>query len=129
MAQPTKTQYYDDVVVVCTNGDFEYVLGMTIPELTIDVCGRSHPFYTGQKGALVDTAGRIDRFQARLGRMDQQVSAKKDKTKKSRKFKQTLADLNQSSDDKKPVKQSKKKVEATTQARQSESELKIPEIA
>jgi large subunit ribosomal protein L31 len=117
MAQPTKTKYYDDVVVVCTNGGYEYVLGMTLPELTIDVCGQSHPFYTGKEGTLIDTAGRIDRFQARLNRMNQQTSGKKDKTKKSRKFKQSLADLNESTD------QPKK---STTKAKKPKAE---PEVA
>ena len=30
-------------------------------DLSVDVCGACHPFYTG-KQRLVDTAGRIDRF-------------------------------------------------------------------
>lgn len=126
MAQPTKTKYYDDVVVVCTNGGYEYVLGMTLPELTIDVCGQSHPFYTGKEGALIDTAGRIDRFQARLNRMNQQATTKKDKTKKSRKFKQTLADLNQSSDDQADdnTNQSKSK-KASKKVEKPESEVKL----
>lgn len=93
MAKATKTKYYNDVVVICTNGGYEYVLGMTLPSLTIDVCGQSHPFYTG-KETFIDTTGRIDRFQARLSAMNnKQIS--KEKTKKARKFKQTLADLNE----------------------------------
>ncbi len=95
MAKPTKTKYYDDVVVVCTNGDYQYVLGMTMPELTIDVCGQSHPFYTG-KETLIDTAGRIDRFAERLKKMQAQSGSGKNKNKKNRKFKQSLAELNQS---------------------------------
>lgn len=36
----------------------------TVDEITVDVCSQCHPFYTG-KQKLVDTAGRVDRFQAR----------------------------------------------------------------
>ncbi len=94
MAKPTKTKYYDNVVVVCNNGGFEYVLGLTLPRLTIDVCGRSHPFYTG-KESLVDTAGRVQKFEERLKKAQDQ-NHKLQKTKKARKFKLTLAELNQS---------------------------------
>jgi large subunit ribosomal protein L31 len=33
----------------------------TNPELHLDICSQCHPFYTG-KQKLMDTAGRIDRF-------------------------------------------------------------------
>lgn len=36
----------------------------TVDTITVDVCSQCHPFYTG-KQKLVDTAGRVDRFQAR----------------------------------------------------------------
>jgi large subunit ribosomal protein L31 len=32
----------------------------------LDVCSQCHPFYTG-KQKIVDTAGRIDRFNKRFG--------------------------------------------------------------
>ncbi len=34
---------------------------------SIDICSKCHPFYTG-KQKLMDTAGRIDRFNKRYGR-------------------------------------------------------------
>ena len=33
----------------------------------VEICSACHPFYTG-KQKLVDTAGRIDRFQRKYGR-------------------------------------------------------------
>ncbi len=33
-------------------------------EMSIEVCSECHPFYTG-KGKLVDTAGRVEKYQAR----------------------------------------------------------------
>ncbi len=35
-------------------------------DIHLDVCGACHPFYTG-KQKIVDTAGRIDRFNKRFG--------------------------------------------------------------
>ena len=34
---------------------------------SLDICSACHPFYTG-KQKLMDTAGRIDRFNKRYGR-------------------------------------------------------------
>jgi large subunit ribosomal protein L31 len=36
-------------------------------ELHVELCSECHPFYTG-KQKLVDTGGRIDRFERRYGR-------------------------------------------------------------
>lgn len=39
----------------------------TIGDQHIDICSACHPFYTG-KQKLVDTAGRIERFNKKYGR-------------------------------------------------------------
>jgi large subunit ribosomal protein L31 len=36
----------------------------TVSEITVEICSNCHPFYTG-KQKLIDTAGRVDRFNAR----------------------------------------------------------------
>jgi large subunit ribosomal protein L31 len=36
----------------------------TKPELRVEICSNCHPFYTG-KQKLVDTGGRVERFQRR----------------------------------------------------------------
>lgn len=38
----------------------------TVGDMNIEICSACHPFYTG-KQKLVDTAGRIDRFNKRYG--------------------------------------------------------------
>ncbi|MDR1679846.1 MAG: type B 50S ribosomal protein L31 [Prevotellaceae bacterium] len=38
--------------------------GETLPLIKIDISSTSHPFYTG-KSNLVDTAGRVDKFNSR----------------------------------------------------------------
>jgi large subunit ribosomal protein L31 len=37
----------------------------TKPELNVEICSQCHPFYTG-KQKVVDTGGRVARFQRRL---------------------------------------------------------------
>ena len=39
------------------------------PELRVELCSECHPFYTG-KQKLVDTGGRVERFQRRYAKSD-----------------------------------------------------------
>jgi large subunit ribosomal protein L31 len=41
--------------------------GNTYPLVDVDVSSASHPFYTG-KSRVLDTAGRVERFNQRYGR-------------------------------------------------------------
>ena len=50
--------------VRCSCGD-EFQTRSTKPELHVEICSECHPFYTG-KQKLLDTGGRVERFQRRL---------------------------------------------------------------
>ena len=50
--------------VRCSCGN-EFETRSTKPELHVEICSECHPFYTG-KQKLVDTGGRVERFQRRL---------------------------------------------------------------
>lgn len=52
--------------VTCSCGN-TFTTRSTEPELHVELCSECHPFYTG-KQKLVDTGGRIDRFERRYGR-------------------------------------------------------------
>ena len=52
---------YQQVNVHCACGE-TCTTGSTKKELRVEICSKCHPFFTG-KQKLVDTAGRIDRFQ------------------------------------------------------------------
>lgn len=54
---------YIDTKVVCLGCNTTFDSKSTLPEITVDICSECHPFYTG-KQKLVDTAGRVDRFNA-----------------------------------------------------------------
>ena len=48
-----------------SNGD---MFLSTYPVVKVEISSTSHPFYTG-KSKLVDTAGRVDRFMNRYGKL------------------------------------------------------------
>ena len=54
---------YNSVKVTCACGN-SFQTRSTKKEISVDVCGACHPFYTG-KQRLMDTQGRIDRFRRR----------------------------------------------------------------
>ncbi|RII20189.1 50S ribosomal protein L31 type B [Streptomyces sp. YIM 130001] len=45
----------------------EWEDGITYPVVDVEISSASHPFYTGTARVL-DTAGRVDRFERRYGR-------------------------------------------------------------
>ncbi|WP_028534859.1 50S ribosomal protein L31 [Paludibacterium yongneupense] len=58
---------YTDVTVNCSCGN-QFVTRSTMSKDTfhIEVCSSCHPFYTG-KQKIVDTAGRVDKFNQKFG--------------------------------------------------------------
>ena len=42
--------------------------GATYPLFKCDITSQTHPFYTGEQGKIVDTAGRVDRFRQKFGK-------------------------------------------------------------
>lgn len=58
---------YKAIKVSCSCGNtFETASTLGQEELHLEVCAKCHPFYTG-KQKIVDTAGRVDRFQQKYG--------------------------------------------------------------
>ena len=55
---------YVDTMISCICGNVVQTRS-TVPDLHVEVCSACHPFYTG-KQKVVDTGGRIDRFQKRF---------------------------------------------------------------
>ena len=56
---------YHKVLVTCACGN-QFETYSTKPDIRLELCSACHPFFTG-KQKLVDTAGRIERFQRRYG--------------------------------------------------------------
>lgn len=73
-------QYYTDATIVCANCKKEFKLGNTQESIQVEVCSNCHPFYTGKK-MLLDTEGRVDKFQQK--RAAAKPIVKKDRKKKT----------------------------------------------
>ncbi len=75
MRKEIHPEYYPKASVTCSCGN-TFELGATVPEFRVDICSNCHPLYTGKK-KLVDTAGRVERFQTRMSRVQQLQKGKK----------------------------------------------------
>jgi large subunit ribosomal protein L31 len=56
---------YGEATVTCACGE-TFKTGSVKKELRVEICSKCHPFFTG-KQKLVDTGGRVERFQKRYG--------------------------------------------------------------
>ena len=56
---------YGPAVIRCACGNVIETRS-TKSDISVDVCSACHPLFTGQQ-KLVDTAGRIDKFQKKFG--------------------------------------------------------------
>jgi len=65
---------YNDVTVTCACGN-TFQTRSTGGDLHIEICSECHPFFTG-KQKLVDTAGRVDRFNKRYQRSAAEAGTK-----------------------------------------------------
>jgi len=57
---------YRKATVRCSCGD-TFETRSTKADLHVEICSNCHPFYTG-KQKLVDSGGRVERFQRRYGK-------------------------------------------------------------
>lgn len=77
MKQGIHPQYYLDATTRCACGEV-FTIPATIQSMDVEICSHCHPFYTGAK-RMVDSAGRVERFKARLQKTEQLKKTKKGK--------------------------------------------------
>jgi large subunit ribosomal protein L31 len=73
---------YVDAEIRCACGNVIKTRS-TKPVIVVGICNACHPFYTGQQ-KLVDTAGRVDKFQQRQAKTQALQAALAEKKKKKR---------------------------------------------
>jgi len=56
---------YQPTTIKCACGEI-IETGSTKKDIKIEICSKCHPFYTG-KQKLVDTSGRVDKFNRKFG--------------------------------------------------------------
>lgn len=57
---------YETCAVRCACGE-TFETRSTRNALRVDICSKCHPFYTGKR-QMIDTGGRVDRFNRRFNR-------------------------------------------------------------
>ena len=88
-------QFFTDVQVTCSCGN-SFTTGSTKQNISVEVCAKCHPFYTGEQRFL-DSKGNVDRFNKQM----QQAQAyktkfgdkKKEKNSKGNKEGKSLREL------------------------------------
>ena len=56
---------YEDATITCACGNVINTKS-TKGDIRVEICSKCHPFFTGRQ-KLVDTGGRVDRFNKRFG--------------------------------------------------------------
>ena len=65
---------YQVVTVYCACGNTFRTRSTRKGDIRLEICSQCHPLYTG-KQKLMDTAGRVERFQRKYGRKPVESSA------------------------------------------------------
>ena len=63
---------YNEIEVTCSCGSVFKTMSTMKKALHIEVCSACHPFYTG-KQKIIDTAGRVEKFNRKYGAMHKQA--------------------------------------------------------
>lgn len=64
MKEKIHPKWYPEAKVVCNCGN-TFTTGSTLAAIHVEICSACHPLFTGTQ-KLVDTAGRVDKFNQRL---------------------------------------------------------------
>jgi len=64
---------YKRAVITCICGN-TFETRSTIGDLKVEICSKCHPFFTG-KQKLVDSAGRVERFQRKYAKKPKAAEA------------------------------------------------------
>ena len=74
---------YNEISVICACGNSFRTRSTHKGDIRVEICSSCHPFFTGRQ-KLVDTEGRVDRFQKKIAK-SQSIQAQRaaDATKKN----------------------------------------------
>jgi large subunit ribosomal protein L31 len=78
MKKDIHPKYFSQAKAICACGS-TFVVGSTKENINVEVCSACHPFFTGND-KIVDSAGRVEKFRARLKKASASPKNKKSKT-------------------------------------------------
>lgn len=79
MKQGIHPAYNTQAAMKCACGA-TYTIASTVSPIEVEICSHCHPFYTGAK-KILDVAGRVEKFQAKLKKTQALNKAKSSKRK------------------------------------------------
>jgi len=59
--------HYEEINVICACGNSFRTRSTHKGDIRVEICSNCHPFFTGRQ-KLVDTEGRVDRFQKKAAK-------------------------------------------------------------
>lgn len=80
MKKEIHPQYHSEAVIACACGN-KIKAGSTMESIHVEICSACHPFFTGNK-KIIDTAGRVEKFQARRAKATPKTAKTKTVSKK-----------------------------------------------
>lgn len=60
-------EYFGSAKATCACGA-TFDVGSTKKEISVEICSKCHPFYTGNE-KILDTAGRVEKFKTRQAKV------------------------------------------------------------
>ena len=75
--------------VVCTGCGNEFETLSVKESITVSVCSKCHPFYTGTK-KLLDTEGRVQKFERRYKEAEERKKREEEQKEKQKKKRELL---------------------------------------
>ena len=87
MKKDIHPNYTQNAKIACACGTV-YEIGSTSHDIQVELCAACHPFYTG-KQKIIDTARRVEKFEARAAQKTGATIGKKTKARKRREQKVT----------------------------------------
>jgi len=91
MKKDTHPKWHKEAKISCACGH-KMTAGATVPEIKVEICSQCHPFYTG-KERLVDTAGRVEKFEKKLAAATPKTKKRKEKREKVDERPKTLKEM------------------------------------
>jgi large subunit ribosomal protein L31 len=64
---------YEEILVMCACGSSFRTRSTHKGDMRVEICSSCHPFFTGRQ-KLMDTEGRVDRFQKKYARAAQSAA-------------------------------------------------------
>lgn len=91
MKEGIHPEFYPEAQVICACGN-TWTVGATVPVIRTDICGKCHPFFTGEQ-RIVDSGGQVERFMRKLEQRDQAIAEAEKRRTMATSPELTIADL------------------------------------